>query len=256
MAGGLRLAVGLLTIIPVRPPTKIGRKEARAAMLWAPVAVAPVVMVAAGAGWVAHQLHLPAVLCGLVVVGVLTWATRAMHADGLADTVDALGSGKDRARALEIMKAGDIGPMGTVALILVIGAQSVAIGALLERPWGWVLVAAALIGSRVALLFGTITGVPAARSEGLGALVAGSVPAVLTVLWWVLLGAGVSWAGMLAGVASWIPVVAVMVAALVVVGLIGVAVRRFGGITGDVLGASVELAATTLLVVCTLTPWV
>ncbi len=251
MAGGLRLAVGLLTVIPVQPPATIGRPQARAAMLWAPIAILPVAVMAAGVGWVAHWLQMPAILAGLLVVAVLALGTRAMHADGLADTVDALGSGHGRDRALEVMKSGDIGPMGTLALIVVVAAQSAAAGALVERPWGWLLVAAMLVTSRAALLFGTLTGIPAARDKGLGALVAGSVPIALSVLWWLGLGALVTWLAMLAGLAYWIPICAVMAAAIVVAWLVNVAVRRFGGITGDVLGASVELAATTLLVVGT-----
>ena len=49
------------------------------------------------------------------MVAVLAFGTRAMHLDGLADTVDGLGSGWDRERALAIMARGDVGPMGVVA---------------------------------------------------------------------------------------------------------------------------------------------
>lgn len=246
---GLRLAVGLLTIIPVRPPATIGRREARTAMLLAPVAVLPVALASALIGGLMVWLGYPATLAGLLAIAALAALTRAMHADGLADTTDGLGSGKDALRALEIMRRGDIGPMGTVALILTIGLQGVAAGVLLARPFGWLLVAALICLSRTALAFGCATGVPSARPEGLGALVAGSVPAVAAVLsllcWLVIAGA----AGVLAGQPTWLVPVAAALAALGVAVLVVRCVRRLGGITGDVLGALVEVAATVMLVV-------
>ena len=63
-------------------------------------------------------------MVGLLVVTVLALGSRAMHLDGLADTVDGLGSGWDRKRALQVMRLGDIGAMGAVALVIVIGLQA------------------------------------------------------------------------------------------------------------------------------------
>ncbi|MFT4110009.1 adenosylcobinamide-GDP ribazoletransferase, partial [Propionicimonas sp.] len=181
---GLRLSVGLLTVVPVRPPARIGRAEARSAILLAQLAVLPVALAAALVGWGAVAAGLPSALAGVLVVAALTLGTRAMHADGLADTTDALGSGRDAAGALEVMKRGDIGPMGTVALILSLGAQAIASGVLLQRPLGAVVLAAAVCVARGALLPGCAVGVPAARPGGLGAMVAGSVPVPAAVGTW------------------------------------------------------------------------
>lgn len=246
---GFRLAVGLLTVVPVRPPAEIGRPQARTAMLVAPLAVLPVALAAGVAGWGARWLGLPGLLAGLLAVAVLALGTRAMHLDGLADTTDGLGSGKDAASALEIMRRGDIGPMGTVSLILALALQAVAAGAVLGLRHGWLLLVVLVCLSRAALLFGCATGVPSARPDGLGALVAGSVPAPAAVL------AGLLWLGatggvvLLLGQAWWLPLVGAALAAAACTLLLRRCVRRFGGITGDVLGALVEVAATVLLVV-------
>ena len=246
---GFRLAIGLLTIVPVRPPAEIGRREARAAMLLAPVAVVPVALVAGLVGWGAVALGLPGLAAGLLGVVVLTFGTRAMHLDGLADTTDGLGSGKDTERALHIMRTGDIGPMGTAALILALGLQAVAAGAILERPFGWAQLVVLICVSRGALVFGCLTRVPSARPDGLGALVAGSVALPAAVPTWLVWIAAALGAASLVGQPLWVPLAGVAAAALVCAWLLSRCIRRLGGITGDVLGALVELSATVLLVV-------
>lgn len=246
---GLRLAVGLLTVVPVRPPEEIGRREARAAMLLAPFAVLPVVVPAALVGWGAALVGLPSALAGVLVVAVLAFGTRAMHLDGLADTTDGLGSGKGAEQALAIMKRGDIGPMGTVALVLTLGAQALAAGAILERPFGWVQLVALVCFSRAALVVGCLTSVPSARPGGLGALVAGSVPAWAGGLSWGVWFVLASGAGLLVGQHWWWFCLGPLLALAACRWLVARCVRRFGGITGDVLGALVELCASVLLVV-------
>jgi adenosylcobinamide-GDP ribazoletransferase len=93
--------------------------------------------------------------------------------------------------------------------------------------------------------------VPAARPDGLGALVAGTVgpvPLVLSTAAVALLGVaavpGRPWQGPAA-------VVAALGVALL---LLRHAVRRFGGVTGDVLGALVEVATTVAYAVLVLRP--
>ena len=251
---GLRLAVGLLTIIPVRPPTTIGRREARAAMLLAPFAVLPVALAAGLVGWGATLVGVPGVVAGLVSVAVVAFGTRAMHLDGLADTTDGLGSGKAADRALEIMRRGDVGPMGTVALILALAMQAVAGGALLGRPFGWLQLVVLVCLSRAALLFGCVEGVRPARPDGVGALVAGSVGVPAAVFSWLVGLAAATGVATLAGQAVWVPAVGVVVAVLACLWLVLRCVRRLAGVTGDVLGALVEVCATVLLVTATAWP--
>ena len=248
---GLRLAVGLLTIIPVQPPETIGRREARAAMLLAPLAVLPVAVLAGLIGWGLVAVGLPGILAGLVAVALLAFGTRAMHLDGLADTTDGLGSGKEADRALEIMRRGDVGPMGTVALILALAMQAVAAAALLERPYGWLQLVVLGCFSRAALLLGCVRGVPAARPDGLGALVAGTVGVPAAVSGWLVGLAAATGAAVLAAQAPWQPADGAVLAALACVWLVQRCVRRLGGVTGDVLGALVEVCATVLLVAAT-----
>ena len=249
MIAGLRLAMGFLTVIPVGSPDI---RRVRLAMLFAPLAVLPVALLAALGGWATSRIGVPLTLSGVLVVGLIALGTRAMHLDGVADTVDGLGSGKPAEDALEIMRRGDIGPMGVVALVLVLAAEALAAGVVLARPWGWLQLAVLIAVSRGALALGCARGVPSARPDGLGALVAGSVRRVAAATTWVVWTAALVASGVLAGQSWWWPLVGVAVVLLMAFWLVGLATRRLGGISGDVLGALVELSAAVLLVVATI----
>jgi adenosylcobinamide-GDP ribazoletransferase len=165
-----------------------------------------------------------------------------MHLDGLADTADGLGCYGPPERALAVMRDGGAGPFAAVTLVVAVGAQA---GSLAAFTPGWAAVAAtALAGAAGRAGFGWVCrrGVAAGRPGGLGAQVAGSQPWWVPVLWWVALGT--------AGYAAlgWRAPVAVAVGAVVVVALSWHTGRRFGGMTGDVLGAASELAVTAAVV--------
>ncbi|HKG34160.1 MAG TPA: adenosylcobinamide-GDP ribazoletransferase [Gemmatimonadales bacterium] len=241
-----RLAIGTLTVIPVGTLGEIDRRTAGRAMTLAPVAVLPLAVLACLVGWLGWRIGLPGLLVGLIMVATLAAGTRALHLDGLADTVDGLGSGGSSERALSIMKRGDIGPMGTVALILALGAQSAALTEVVNGLHGAIAAGLVICCSRAVLPIACRRGVPAARPHGLGAAVAGSVSAIAAVAVWlaatfVLVGAAILvgrwWQGPLASTAA-------LGAVLILVAL---AVRRLGGITGDVLGAAVEIAFSIMI---------
>ena len=78
----------------------------------------------------------PALLIGFVCVGAAAGLTRGLHLDGLADTVDALGSYRDRDRALAIMKSPEVGPFGVVAIVLSLAIPAVAIAGAVSAARG------------------------------------------------------------------------------------------------------------------------
>ncbi len=239
---GVLLALGTITAIPVPPPSRVDRGVARVAVLAMPFAVLPVTLAAAGLAGLLVALGVPSIGAGFVAVIVLVGGTRAIHQDGLADTFDALGVPGDRARALDIMKRGDVGPMGATSLVLVIGLQAVCVGDVLTRPWGWLIVALGWAAARAAVGLACTPLVPPARPGGLGQAVSGTVPV------WAAIVSGLLWAGVVAATTppGWggLAVVAGLVAVSV---LLVAAVRRFGGMTGDILGASVEIGATVIM---------
>lgn len=250
---GLRLAWGTLTALPGPAPRRVDRPVARVAMSTGWLVVLPVMAAATAAGWGLTLLGIPALAAGLATVALVQGATRAIHADGLADTADGLGSGRPAEQALEIMRRGDVGPMGAVALVLVLGLQAVLVADLLPRPGGWVLAALALATGRLALASACSTPIPSARPDGLGAAVAGSVPTwLVTALSLALFLGGMVVTDVLAAtVGSDVPRHAwawgFILGTVATMATVGAAIRRLGGITGDVLGAAVELMSLGLL---------
>ncbi len=250
---GVLLAVGTFTVLPVAPPSTVDRARARTAMLIAPLAVLPLALGVSAVVALGAALGWPGMLTGARAVGVLTAGTRALHLDGLADTADGLGAPHDRGRRLAIMKSGDVGPAGAAALVLVLVVQAAALGALAGRPYGWVLAGVLVCASRAACAIVCARPVPAAVPTGLGAAVAGSVPLAGTVVVGIVVAAALTAAVGATGEPWWLGALAVGVAALCVVLLVRRAVTVLGGITGDVIGACVELALAALCVVAVAT---
>lgn len=266
MRDAVRLAFGTLTILPVHPPGHVDRRTAGRAMVLAPV----VGLVLAGVAVLVLLLldDRSPLLAATLAIAVLAVLTRGIHLDGLADTADGLGSGRAGEEALDVMRKSDIGPFGVVTLVLALLVQVAALATLTSRGHGPQALSTAVVVSRLVIpLLCTPVARPA-RADGLGSMVAGSVR-----------GAGILAAVLLAGlavalIAALTPPAdvasrAVLVNAelartaphrylwaltialpLLVAGLLcRRCVRRFGGITGDVLGACVEVAFTTALVV-------
>jgi adenosylcobinamide-GDP ribazoletransferase len=241
-----RLAVGTLTVIPVRPPGEVDRQMAARAMVMAPVAAIPLAGLVALLGWLGWLAGLPSLLVGLIMVATLAVGTRALHLDGLADTFDGLGATGSRERALAIMKRGDIGPMGAVVLIVVVVAQAVAFGAVVHGLGGAITAALIVCCSRAVLPVGCRRGIPAARVDGLGVAVLGSVSPVAAWGVWLSAQAVLVVAAALSG-RWWLGLVGGLLSITAVLILVRRAVRRLGGSTGDVLGAAVEIALTIMI---------
>lgn len=248
---GWRLATGTLTRIPVTPPSTVDRTVAGVAMTLAPLAVVPLGLLVGLVGYGAEAAGVPALARGLLMVGALAWATRLLHLDGLSDTVDGLTASTDPQRSLEVMRSGTAGPAGVVALVVSLGIQATVFGILSATAAGAVLAGLAVVLSRVSLTLLCAHGVRAARPGGLGAAVAGSVPVVVALVTWAAVSAVFLVVASLLGTTTPGASYAVRLAPLVLVVVVGfwgrLAARRLGGITGDVLGATVECSLTVLL---------
>lgn len=255
LADGFLFSVSLFTVVRVR-----ARREPapmRAALPWS-VVVGLGIAAVAGCVLAASRALLPgttgALVTAALVVAALAGMTRGLHLDGLADTADGFGRMGTPDQSLAVMHRSDIGPFGVVTLVLTLVLQIAALAQCLTADRGLPALLVAVLTGRVAMLRAGTPGVRAARPDGLGAAVAGSVP------WTLALSAAVA---LVAGAAA-LPAafgepglgghlafgaVAGLVAAELVLRR---AVRRFGGVTGDVFGALLEVATTVALVVTAL----
>ena len=234
----IRAALGLLTRLPLSMDPDHGtRRGARAA--WAyPIAGMAVAAVAGLVGGLGAFFGLaPAMVAGLVLA-VSAILTGAMHEDGLADSLDGLWGGWDRARRLEIMKDSRIGTYGVLGLVITLLLRWSAL-TVLAASGGlfWVLVGAAAV-SRGAMV-GVMAALPHAREDGLSHgvgrpddRITGIALAIAALVGLVTLG-----------------LVPMIWAAIAAVGCGAIARARIGGQTGDILGAVQQVSEVAILMV-------
>lgn len=235
------LALSFLSVLPVPRAEATPQALARSTVFFPLVGLVLGAMLV-GARHVGLAIF-PAGVVDLFLVLILVGLTRGLHLDGLADSADALGSGAPRNRALEIMKDPRIGSFGMLALA----------GALLAK---FQLIAAVGPAAKeaVLLLFPLLARwsvvpvlalVPYARAEGgLGG------PFSEGTTWRQAVTASVIMAAALAAavaVVGWQLLVALLAAVLVSLGWVQYVRRRLGGVTGDTLGAQIELVELGVL---------
>jgi adenosylcobinamide-GDP ribazoletransferase len=260
MSGGFRRAVSMFTVLPVLPDrparsgadARVGREDTVTTVRWLPVVGA---LIGALAGLVPAMIVLrnPSAAGLAAVVGVLTLAglSGGLHLDGLADTTDGLASRAPTQKALEIMRRSDIGPFGVVAIVAALLIEVTGLDIVIAGETAWqapaALAVAAMTG-RLSAVHASRPGVGAARPDGFGSLVTGTTPSAFVMgLTAATLGLGAGLAiASAASVIGWL--VAQVGALLVALGLQRGLVARFGGMTGDIYGALIEVTTALVLV--------
>lgn len=237
--GDLAAGFGLLTRLPV--PVDFAAAQARggaAAWTW-PVVGACVGLAGAVAGGLGLWLGLPVSLAAVVVLLAQVMLTGAMHEDGLADSADGLWGGQTRDRRLEIMKDSRTGAYGVIALVLALLMRWAGVVALMQAGglWGGLIAVGAL--SRLPMI-AIMSLMPAARAGGLSR----SVGRPGRATFWLGIAIGLGLAALFAGPAS-LMLALVTAGAALAVGLIARA--KIGGQTGDILGASQQVAEIAAL---------
>jgi adenosylcobinamide-GDP ribazoletransferase len=248
MTGSQRFlyAIHLLTIIPVRLKTAPGPGDIGRAAIWFPW-----VGLFVGSIVALLKLGLDAGLHPLVSasVCVAAWAilTGGMHLDGIADCCDGLLHPSTPQRRLEIMRDPHLCSFGVIGLILILLVKTASLAALTASPASLNSILLAMVMGRWLVLLAGLQ--PVAHSGGMGADMALGLSrrAVLTGA---ILPTALATIG---GLTGWLSAGLALCAGL---GLFALSRLRIGGVTGDVFGATIELAeATVLLTSCLRLSW-
>jgi adenosylcobinamide-GDP ribazoletransferase len=234
-ASDLLVAGALLTRLPLpHAPDAAFARSAQAG--WCYPLVGAVLAGLAGVVWsLCGVLALPGPVQAGVTLAALVAMTGALHEDGLADTADGLWGGHAPVRRLEIMKDSRIGSYGVLALVFGIGLRWLALGA--AGPWA--LLAAASLSR--AVLPAMMAALPFARPDGLARSV--GAPSAATAA----LALGIGTVVAIWAVGPVFGLVAALVAGLAAALVGWVAVRKIGGITGDICGAAQQCAELVVL---------
>jgi len=235
----LRVAVGFLTRIPVGDVGDGGSREVSVARAvpWFPLVGAAIGALHGGVWRGLSEVMMPlpaaalATACALLVTG-------AFHHDGLADIADAFGGGWTVEQRFEILKDSRLGTYGTAALATALIVEVAAVSSLSPADGLRALVAAHVLGRSAAVL--TMTVAPVA-GDGLGASYIADLSKPVA-LGGVVVGLVVA----AASLGLWL-VWAVLASTATTFAAVGMAVRKVGGVTGDVLGAIVVCATLASL---------
>jgi adenosylcobinamide-GDP ribazoletransferase len=240
------VALALLTIFPIRL-----RHEPSPQMLARSRYAYPLVALLLGAllaAWSALLARLNAPTLGAFLV-LAAWVgiTGALHVDGLCDLCDGLFGGHTPEDRLRILRDPHLGTFGLTGGVLLLLGKFVLLQQTLPQPRGpWIVAATVVVGRCLVLLLAVGAVYP--RSEGTGKVLieatrwreAGSFAALgLPIAVWAL--------------DDWRTGLLAVLAALAAVALLrAVCRRRLGGITGDCLGAGIELSESVFLLAAVL----
>jgi adenosylcobinamide-GDP ribazoletransferase len=243
---GLILAVQFLTRIPTPQVHDFAPEQLAQSARWFPVVGALVGAIVAVAAWLGAGVDpwLGA------LAGTVAWiaVTGALHLDGLADLADALGAAhRGRERFLEVLRDPRIGSFGAIALVVAVAAKLVLLAVILRASPDPAALAANLALIAAAARFGAVL-----WSRTLPPLAPGMAERFVwrtsaLELW--------AWGVALLALGALLGHAAVTLAAPLALGAWWLYLRRrVGGMSGDCLGAGVEVTEILLLAVVAVSP--
>ncbi len=231
---GFLQAISFLTILPLRQITLLEDKQLARSMAFFP-AVGLLIGLMLSSGYYLFSLILPKPLVIWLIIGLLAFLTRCLHLDGFADMIDGLASGGSKERILEVMRDSRIGSFGVFSLIFLIGTKYLALNQIPAPSIYSSLILMTVLG-RNSMVLVCYRSPYAREGNGLGKLfteslgyreVISSSLITLAIMIFILGIKGI-----------WL----FLMISLFSIGYRFYFIKRLGGVTGDILGASNELA--------------
>lgn len=175
-------------------------------------------------------------ILSVLILAVYLLLSGALHVDGMADTMDAFGSNRDKKRMLEILSDTKMGTFGVLSIVV----YCIGMVVLLPVVPRYSLLLFPLVGRTAALLCAKTHGY--ARESGLGkSFVEGAKfwQVVVSAAAYLILAYVVVWDIRLQSVlAAVLPLLSVLAVWMIVHGMS----KKIGGITGDLIGYSIEVS--------------
>jgi adenosylcobinamide-GDP ribazoletransferase len=249
MIHGLLAAIAFLTRIPTGSRAAFDAEDVGVSARWFPI-VGVLIGGFSVAGLLIFRRIFPPLVTSALIVTIGALVTGSLHLDGLADTADGFGGGRTREDMLRIMRDHAVGSYGAVALVLGIVLKAAAIAALVDRADAWrYLILAPALGRWSPVLLSTT--LPYARgledipSKGAVAGLMRRRELVTSTVCAVLISAGTT---------GWRAIMFCLLI-LAITALWGwFCARRIHGVTGDTLGAAVEISEIAVLLLAVAVP--
>lgn len=231
------IALQFLTTFPVQLKAMPSKQQNGQSLLFYPIIGLLIGGILALTAFTLQSLAL--ILLSSMVLVLWIWLTGGLHLDGLADTADAwVGGFGDKERTLKIMKDPTCGPIGVLSLVIICLLKWSAIYVLLQQQSYFALILFPVLG-RLAPLFLFLT-TEYVREKGLGSSIAEFIPRTWALIIFVLCLCVSLYFG-------WVGVISLIVFIITLTYLRFKFIQRIGGVTGDTIGASIEISELSSL---------
>lgn len=226
-------ALQFLTIFPLKIKN-LTDKTLSFSLIYFPVVGLCIGLIVSGINVLLYNLSFPSQALNIILVVALVCITGGMHLDGLSDTLDAFLSGKSKDGMLTIMRDPHIGVMGVISLICVILLKTGLLAVVLYPRKAIAVILMCIISRWVAVMLVFLF--PYARQEGKAGVYVKGVNAKIFTISLII--------AVLCNILIWqfrgLIVLVVTAGFAYVFGVIST--KKINGITGDVLGAAIELS--------------
>jgi adenosylcobinamide-GDP ribazoletransferase len=234
------IALQFLTRFPVNFNIDWQERKVAASLLWYPLVGALIGCVLVLLAFLLAG-RVDVMLTAVLLLSVWVIITGGLHLDGLADTADAwVGSHGDKQRALAIMKDPQAGPVAVIVLVLILLIKFAALHSLVKHSEYLLIILPVIFARCVPLLLFLTT--PYIREQGLGSAMAKYMPRQLALL--VLFFCALLLI-MVFGFSQFFLLTAIMLLVLWLLRFL--MLKNIGGMTGDTIGAAIEITETVVL---------
>jgi len=239
-------ALQFLTIVTVKKDHDVKEGDLAKSMVYFPLVGFLIGFLLVNADKIFALIALPQPIATFLLVIISVLITRAMHIDGLADTLDGLMGGNDHSSRLDIMKDSRLGTAGALGIVSVLFMKYLCLNSLYESDRIGALLVAPVVArwAQTLMVFNAEYG----REHGIGKAFVGHLRSSGLVATSAV-AIGLSAFVVVRLDARSIILFSILICGVVLLTYLGkrYLVRKLGGVTGDAIGAMSELNEVLVL---------